>query len=396
MSRTVFLFDVDGVLVEPHGYRLSTKATIDFFAGRMGLSGMYPGEDTIALLESISMTSEWDMVPICLAAILDAIQAQAPDLFLPADLFAACDAIRACPALVRPPRVDYPRLVGILGPEYRPGMVYSGLALQLNRSAPAAGKQRPFPHLGDSPLLETLLADSRALETPTTRIFQHFSLGSQVFAQSYHLQPEFESISYLQTYDRPILNADLRDELLRRWKAGSLDLAIYTLRACRPRQGNGRIHLAYGQEAELVVESVGLAGLPLIGYGEVAAAADRLGVLPDSLCKPSPVHALGAILAALTRQEQASLLAAESLIRSGEAADFPVLPEELEIHVFEDSPGSVRSVCHAGELLARLGGRVRVHPWGIATNPAKVAALQDAGATIFPDVNQALQKALTS
>ncbi|HVN53261.1 MAG TPA: hypothetical protein VMT46_02940 [Anaerolineaceae bacterium] len=387
--RTVFLFDLDGVLVEPHGYRLSTKATLDYFTTRMGLCSLYPGEDGIALLESISMTSEWDMVAVILAAIFDALQAQDPGLVLPGDLLAACEAVRA--RGLHPPEIDYHRLTGILSPAFQPGRIYASLALELCQPDSA---EKPFPHLAGSLFLANVLGHTRDLSAATTRIFQHFALGSQAFTQSYQLPAEFEIPSYLQNYDRPLLDPILRERLLERWRAGNIDLAIYTLRANSPRQPDGLPRLAFGREADLVIEPVGFQELPLIGYGEIGAAAFQIGRLPDELCKPSPVHALGAVLAALTREERRSILAAERLVRLGELDGVSDLSLDLEIQVFEDSPGSVNAVRQVGELLNRHGGNVRVHAWGIAANPAKIAALREAGAKICPDVNQALLKAL--
>ena len=357
--RTVFLFDLDGVLVEPHGYRLSTEATLDYFSARMGLPSLYPGEDGLALFESISMTSEWDMVAVILAAVFDALQAQDPELILPDNLLAACETVRA--RGLRAPQIDYVKLTGILSSAFRPGRVYAGLALDLCQPE---SQVKPFPHLAGSPLLANLLSNTRDLSTATTRIFQHFALGSQVFSQSYQLAAEFEIHSFLQGNDRPLLDPILRDELLDRWRAGKIDLAIYTLRANSPRQPDGLPRLAYGREAELVIESVGLQELPLIGYGEIGAAAFQISSLPDELCKPSPVHALGAVLAALTREERRSILAAERLVRHGDLDGLSELPQDLEIHVFEDWPAASARYKRWGSCSTSMGEMCAYTPGG--------------------------------
>ena len=75
MSQTVFLFDIDGVLVEPHGYRLATQAVLKHFTGRMGIDEQYPGDEMMDYFDSRNIISEWDVSGLCMAAILDAIQA---------------------------------------------------------------------------------------------------------------------------------------------------------------------------------------------------------------------------------------------------------------------------------------------------------------------------------
>ena len=392
MSRPfpIFLFDMDGVLVEPHGYRRSIQATLNYFTEKMGLGDLYPGEEAIARFESINMSSEWDIIPVLLAAILDGLVGGNPGLSLPDDLLAACQVIRdkglAAPAF------DPARLAGCLGPQFRPGMIYSELALALNR---ADNPQAPYPHLVGSPLLDSLLAHSRDVTASlVTGVFEHYAIGSAAFETTFHTPPLFEVDSYLRRFDRPLLLPQTQAMLLPVWQSGQLGVSVYTARPSTPPGGNFRNPLlAYSPEAELVLAQIGLEEIPLVGYGQVTWLAGQVGCSSDRFIKPSPVHALAAIGAAFTRQVAQAVLAAERLSAVGEMGYYRGFPA-LSVHVFEDSGGNIHAVRQAAELLTRQGLAVQVSAWGIAASPAKRRALADAGAALVPDVNAAIRVAL--
>ena len=88
------------------------------------------------------------------------------------------------------------------------------------------------------------------------------------------------------------------------------------------------------------------------------------------------------------------MLAAGALLRDGELPEGMWLPGYLDVHVFEDSPIGVRAAYRAVEMLRGQGIQVELHAWGIAEHPDKVRALQAAGATVFPDVNQGLSSSV--
>jgi len=151
--------------------------------------------------------------------------------------------------------------------------------------------------------------------------------------------------------------------------------------------------LSYSPEAELVLDQVGLRELPLVGLGQVCWLAGEMGCSPDEFVKPSPVQALAAIGAAVTRQVVPALRAAVRIFREEEDGYFSGFPA-LNIHVFEDSAGSVMAVREAARLLSITGASTRVTAWGIAQNPAKRSALEKAGAVLVEDINIALAEVL--
>ncbi len=458
MSQTVFLFDIDGVLVEPGGYRKATQATLNWFTRRMGLPDQVLGEETFALFESKGITSEWDILPLCLAGMLDDLLGRCPGLALPEELEAAGQALRAYgpPA----PQVDYAALVRRVTAGGPPRGYYAEHALRLSREGTG---EAPFPRLAGRPLLERLLAGTHAVETSAvTRIFQQYVMGSEIYRRQLGLTPEVETDSYLRLYDRPALSPALGSRLLELWEAGRLHLAAYTLRPSQPRiergmltrprteRGPGEGHpgqgmltrprrirglpmrprthlsrlgtltrvitrsrkacrtgravarpheralfnnLSYSPEADLALESLGLEAIPLVGYGQVAQLAETTGGSPAGYAKPSPVQALGALGAALTRDERRAMRAAERWVSRGDPGFFAGLPR-LEIHVFEDSAGGMCAVRMVTEMLEEIGIAARLHPWGVTTSPTKRAALAEAGAVCYEDVNEAVGEAL--
>ncbi|NPA30626.1 MAG: hypothetical protein GXO37_01345, partial [Chloroflexi bacterium] len=72
----VWLFDMDGVLLAPLGYRRAVAATVQHFAHRLGLTPPLPADGDMAEYEAHGITSEWDMTPLMLAALLEAAAAR--------------------------------------------------------------------------------------------------------------------------------------------------------------------------------------------------------------------------------------------------------------------------------------------------------------------------------
>lgn len=384
----VFLIDLDSVLVEPCGYRKAIQSTLAYFTEQMGLGDLYPGEEVIASLEAINMTSEWDITPLLLAVVFEALLEQNPTLELPGDVLAACEKVRS--ARVKKPILDFSTLPKGLGGHFKPGMEYASLAFELNK----VGADQPlFPLLVEHPLLDALLLNTRDLDGAiTTRVFQHFTLGSKRFEQLTGLPRLFESNSYLEDYDQLLLSTASRDQLLDNWKTQKLGAAIYTARPSLP-ETDAASSYHYSPEAEVALETLGLTDLPLIGAGKIGWLAERMNVPAHELAKPSPVQALAAIAAGVTRQTGVSLRAAADFHLNGVMGLYKDFPE-LSIHVFEDSGGNAASVRRAVDQLTKAGLTCTFNAWGIGSNPVKQQALLKAGATLVPEINQAIQLAL--
>jgi hypothetical protein len=397
-NPTVFLFDIDGVLVEPLGYRKAVEDSLNYFTRRMGLgTDIFPTADLIAVMESRQISSEWDMVPLSLAILLENLLAEWPDLRLPADLEVACQVI-AAQRLPPPADLDYRAAVHALGEALTAGEYPSDTALRLASGSPYG---KLFPRLQWEPLLPALLANTRELGlSGTTRLFQNICLGSALFEQTYGLPALVEAPGTLSTYDRANITPTLRDKLLEQWAEGHILPAAYTMRPSLPPRlpGEGLFSPAeagFSPEAEIALELAGLGNLPLVGYGRIRKLAQWSGAPAELYLKPSPVQALAAILAALGVDEARALR--EGLLLS-QGIRPPAFGDasQLTVHVFEDSLGGILAVQAAVLALENVGVHCLTHTWGIAVHPEKVAALEAAGLPVFSDISTALQAAFNT
>ena len=382
-THSLLLFDVDGVLIHPVGYKVALRATVGHFLALMGQPDYAPTEDEIAIFEACGITNEWDSGAICVAALLSDALAAHPVLRR-ATLDETLAAIRA--AGLRLERPDY-----------------AALARRVLDATPDDAKDVPAarylallsqPAADHLPLLSALLADVYALETPTTRIFQTHTLGSARYAATYGEPAPLERESALAAYDRPLLAPDTRDRLLA-WQAQSGQAAvIFTARPSLPPVGaeHGRAHV-YAPEAELALELLGLDGqFPLIAQGRVGWLAQQRGRSAAEYVKPSPVQALAAVGAAISGDEPASLLAAAALAEDGrlEGPLADLRGQRVDVTVFEDAAGGIRATQAAVRLLQGAGLDVRARAIGVSPHPDKRAALTTVAEQVVDDVNAGL------
>jgi hypothetical protein len=394
LARTLILLDVDGVLVHPVGYKTALRALVEHFAGRMGLALPGPADDEIAVFEACGLTNEWDSGAMCVSALLLAALERAPAARRPT-LEATFDAIRAAAPDV--PRPDFTAEARLIARHDADGRYPAAHYLELLRA-------RTDP--ANLPLLQALLGNVYAVrQTPTTRTFQTFVLGSERFHATYGLPAEFVSASYLTTYDIPLLDAPTRARLLDWAQQPEHGIAIYTARPSRPPadlppgEPLGDPPAGYPPEAELAAELVGLTGrVPLIGQGRVGWLAWRHGRAAADYIKPSPVQALSAIAAALSGAEADSLHAAAHLAERGELSGPLAALREGALHVIvcEDSAGGIRAVRDAVMLLQRAGVTATLSAIGISPQPDKRAALAAVADHLVDDVNAGLTLALSS
>jgi len=392
----VALFDLDGTLIRNAGYRVAMAATMNHFGRQMGVAGLAPEEDDLALLESLGMTNEWDMLPLCLAVVFETGLAQRSHPSLPGTLDAALEwmAAQAFGAL----RVDYAgafrRLAVYLEPHLAPAD-----AILIGCLAHPSGS--PLPHVAAGGLLAALFAGKEdPAQSATTRVFQQYILGTEVFQRTYGLPAEFAASSALQEHDQPLLEADLCRRLRERHIAGQLPLAVLTARPSLPPLQVAQPGFAGSPEAEMAAELLGWDALPLMAQGKVRYLAQMVSAPVDLLLKPAPVQALAALAVACGADDLAALAWAGRLCAAGrtEALDVAAngvserLPQRFTIHVFEDSSTGVVAVQRAVAVLRAHGLQADWCAWGVADQPDKVRSLQALGAQVFGDVNQAVRQ----
>jgi hypothetical protein len=397
---TIFLFDIDGVLVAPFGYREAVRATLGYFYQQMKFpESLLPDEDVLSGFEAIRITSEWDMVPICLATVIDGWLSVNPDFILPDRISQALHEIgKAAAVTILPGDPGFLRLLQALKGAPKAGEYPADTVLNLA----GAVNSDIYPNLAGSRLLDSLLARSRDIKaSTTTRIFQHYTLGSQAFQASYQLPPSIQTESLLARYDQPLLPPDLSRRLLNLRAQRAIYSAAFTMRpSLAPRGVDDSSAQKYVPEAEIALELVQLAGIPLVGYGRMLYLAEQLGLEAESLLKPSPVQAIAAILAAISGDENQALSEAYCVYaKSREYFTTFIKPiikpgDRLLIHVFEDSAGGIEAVFKAADILTAAGFPSQVSAHGIATHPQKTIALEQAGATIYTSTAQAVRQVL--
>ena len=363
--KRIILLDIDGVLVQPGGYRAALHATLNYFASLMKVPHFDFHEEKIAELEKRGIFSEWDMVPFLLGAAWNNILAETGSENLPADLKSAAVEIGN--------RMNGYTSSDLVIPEFEllPN-VYPTESALLNGC---------FPNLPDT-LRRHLLHDSRNVYfSQTTRLFQHFSLGSHTFSETYNLPTEVETESCLHTHDRSNLTDKTRSKLLQQ----DIYLASITARPSAPPRDVDTSHMGYAPEAEAALDLVGLKDIPLIGYGRLEYYEKQHGVAAASLLKPSPVQSLAAVAAASTGEEWSSIQAAAEWQTSGRLNSiFSSLPRTFELIVVEDTMGGIRSAQAAGSILQSNGFDVNVRALGLTLGSrAKSEAFDKAGVVHF-------------
>jgi phosphoglycolate phosphatase-like HAD superfamily hydrolase len=373
----ILLFDMDGVLIEPHAYHAALQRTVSLVGQALGIPELRLQAKDITAFEAAGVASEWDTAAICAALSLAHAWTVDPQRRLAGE-----------PPQNPPPplRLDPPD--------------FQAFAVRLDRaglreSRPLARVARLLQEDGASFSLEQWLMLQEIMKTArriegsfTHRLFQEMILGSRVFADTYGLRPSLECESFLLAYDRPTLAEDERQALLAWSQASGNWMAIFT----------GRPSLAPGShfgvpEAEMGARLAGLEGAPIAALGGLSWLSWRLNRDAETFLKPNPVHALVALGLAQGREMAECLEGAAALVsQGGWQADWGPL-QGAQVLVFEDTAGGLASVAAAQKLLANIGVMVEVHFYGIARERPKRRALRACGAQVFPTLVEALRQA---
>jgi hypothetical protein len=384
-ERTILLFDVDGVLIYPNGYKEALRATIDHFAEAMGLPPQTLTNDEIATFEACGITNEWDSSTMCVGAVLAAALDAKPELTR-SNFEQTLKALRESGTSIDRP--DFENLARRVREKTGGSIHPSPAALEILREQANAQSRH---------LLDELLADTYSIHTPTTRVFQHFVLGNDLFEQTYSAAADFKVESMLKRFDRPLLTPEMAGRL-REWARQTPNSAvIYTARPSLPpcdlSLGSDGL-IGYPPEADLAVELLALTeNFPLIAGGRLGWLAGKNDQHYGEYIKPSPVQALAAIGAAISGQEAAALEAALAFHEQGKLVDpLSRLAEgSTQVVVFEDSAGGIRATQQAVEALNRAGLRVSGEGIGIAAEASKKEALFEIASQVVESINEAVE-----
>ncbi|MBN2393646.1 MAG: hypothetical protein JXR84_23135 [Anaerolineae bacterium] len=390
--RHLFLFDVDGVLVDARGYLRALQDTVAHFARRMCVSDPVLTEDEVRAGEAHGLTSEWDSAPAYILTLLIERLRREPSLMLPVRWNDALDTLGSRPLAL--PHLDYMTLVARVGERRRDFKETSHAvrAVLWDDAQALLVAQREAVEA----ILDELLADTHNFaRAPITRYFQHLVIGSEGVATTYGIAPYFEARPYLLDHDVAELSPETAGRLRAAAAAGHIHPVIYTARPSLPPNGAAASALGYSPEAELAQMLVGLEGWPLIGLGRLQWLTERCGGLTAQIVKPSPLQALAAIGAAVG-SEPVALEAAWGFHTTGELRGPLADLGATTVHIFEDTVGGMGGVRDAVEALYAAGVNIHWQPYGITlATGAKAEAMAAQGIPTYRSINDAVEVALS-
>ncbi len=350
----IYLFDMDGVLLQARGYHRALQETVRLAGESLGRSDIHLSQAQIDRFEALGISSEWHSSALCLAVLM--IEEQKGIRSTGLDLQALFDAIEAQP--LGQPALDR-GLAAIAELANRKGVTLDGVA--------------------------EVFARSESIEhSQTMNWFQELVLGSQVYQSLYRKPPRFSNSSYLQLYDERKLSPQNTERILTWADGNNCAAGIMT-----NRPSSGPPDFPGAPDAKMGAALVGLSELPLVGFGEITWLAERTGRETGTLTKPSWVHAMAAVVTALGCPLEDILRFIASQPEKWELSDLSRL-HRSRITVFEDTPGGMLAVQAVQDLLANLGIELEVRKIGIAAEESKRAALAAQGAVVYPEVNLAL------
>jgi len=251
-----------------------------------------------------------------------------------------------------------------------------------------------FPNLYKTNIPQKLLSNTRDISSSvTTRVFENLAIGSIKYKKLTGTSPVIECPSYLETFDEIQLAEKWQKFLMDYNHKNVLNCSFMTARPTMPPQEIHTILPGYFPEGEAAMALLKV-NIPLIGYGRLQFISNRYNLNPDQLIKPSPFQALSAIIAAVFKNELSALETAyDFLYQQGNNLKRGFgnpLPDEFELHIFEDSFVGIKSCEQAVLALENTGFKISLKRWGITKDEEKRAQLEAKGATVFSDINKAL------
>lgn len=385
----VFIFDIDGVLVEPLGYRQAVISSLKWLFPQPEIAPLLPTSADQGIFESVQITSEWDIVAMSSVLIIGEIIRANPLQNYPDDL-TEYRTLNYDGALKKP---DYQRILPAIAANLPPAENPSAAFYAYLQDAHAA-QNIGFCALPPSGVIDNLLTTRNIPASPTSSLFQNFTLGSEVFEACYQLPAVVTSDSYILKYDRRLISPPTASLISDLHNQGIVRLAAMTARPSRYPSLLSNDHACLPPEAEIALDLVGLRTIPVLGLGILEYAAD-CGLVPrNELLKPAPFHALSALFAAYGLKETIAVHAAAEIIKGRRRNLTIQLPDQQDVFVFEDTTAGIRSIIQAAKTLRNSGINLTIHCFGISQQAEKIQSLREAGAQIFPNTEAAIQSAL--
>lgn len=394
----IFLFDVDGVIVNPVAYRLGiTKTLVELceLIGLQNLDSILPNEAEIAAMEAEGVHDVWDITNIIFCDILTTIALQGHPIetlsnFSQENTAERLRALRPfSPTVVRP---DYLKLAhSLASSEFNSHPPDLALTMFRNKLS-KVNHNKAWIDL----LVHFLIGTRSAYSSYGTRLFQNIILGTQDFERTYNLKSEYQGIGLLRAEDITLINQKSVARLMELKNRKSQAVGVYTARPSLPPTEADTSPLGYSPEAEIALENAGMQALPLIGMGMMEWLAKQHNERTEDLTKPNSTQALAALINTITSgQDVVALTEAYAIDKQNKDPSETQLSalrgKKAVIYVFEDTISGIVPLQKTTEMLRSRGFNVQLNALGIANDPNKRAALEKHCKSIFADVNQAFE-----
>ena len=387
----ILLFDVDGVLIEDGGYYAALIKTLDYFNRLLGAAPIVFGLPDRDQFQSRGYVNEWDLCPLCAGILLLETLARQPDRSLmPAPFEEFMRQLRG---------VSVPQLAEVARPYLEQIDRGQGKPVERARdvllSALVQMPLRAVTHAVTENLLREMFSQTHDIHhAPVTQIFQEFVIGSQLYAESYHLPPRFNEPSVLISEDRSLISNESKQKLAGWVQSNRAQVCVYTARPSLPPTDDPdrSTPLDYSPEAELGMQLLDM-HYPLIATGRVQWLAAKVNVPFESVTKPAPIQALAAIGAAITHEEANSLLAAHALMSRGELIGplEKLKDRTVNVWIVEDGILGMQATHGAINLLKQNSLDIHAHAIGIAAGGPKAEALAPLSEMVLSNVNAAIE-----
>jgi hypothetical protein len=370
----ILMLDMDGVLLESRGYHKALVENLHLVGQALGFQNATLTAEDIDAFEAAGITSEWESSAACVALMLLRLWQVDEEARLPADLLSPG---RKSDGLESPDFGAFAR--SLSAPDL-------GHMLPLTKAEKKILDQANGLNPDQTKTIQNLIRNAASAQHSLThRIFQELVLGSQTYAEIYPYRSMLNTDSFLLKFDYPNLSPQVAAGLANWLTPGDRQAVIFTLRPSQPPPG-----IFCTPEAEIGAALCGLRGLPIAGLGGILWLAERRRLAPDNFGKPSPVHALTALRLALGDPLESALQAAAGLALDNEIDDSWAALHQAQIYIFEDTVRGLTSLQTGRDLLNQKNIELQISAFGITANPSKRAALESAGAAVYPTLPEAL------
>jgi hypothetical protein len=408
-ERRIFLFDVDGVIVNPIAYRLGVNKTLSALCEKIGLANIdsvLPTEADISAMEAQGVHDVWDITNIVFCYILTEIALKAENTnwlitengllptesieLVPQNTSEVLYALRSLnPAVARPAYLELANKMAVTETLSHPPDIAMTLFHQRLATINTNAKWIEL-------LKRFLIGTRSAYSSYGTCLFQNIILGSEDFERTYNLVSEYSGPGLLRTEDITLIRKETVDQLKLLSREPANAVGIYTARPSLPPRQAETSPVGYSPEAEIALENADMQSFPLIGMGMMEWLGKQHGERTEDLTKPNATQALAALINTITDGQDVTALeqayAIDKLNKDpGETSLYSVSKDKTTVYVFEDTISGIVPLKKTVQMLQSKGFDMHLKPLGIAVDPTKKEALERHCEKVFADVNEAFQ-----